>query len=104
MRLVKQPSLRRFAIFYDHLSAAKRPKIELDVNSPTFLGFSILDITKILKQDFLYGYLGETYPEEKSEFLYTDIASLPFSLKQKIFEALCCITKILLNFSGYAPE
>lgn len=96
MRLVKQPSLR----LQNHLSAAKRSKVELDVNSPTFLGFSILDITKILKQDFLYGCLGETYPEEKSEFLYTDIASLPFS----IFEALCCITKILLNFSGYAPE
>ena len=77
MRLVKQPSLR----LQNHLSAAKRSKVELDVNSPTFLGFSILDITKILKQDFLYGCLGESYPEEKSEFLYTDIASLPFSLK-----------------------
>ena len=57
MKLVAQPSFKGFKIFHKDLIAAERAKVELLLNRPITIGFSILDISKTPMYRFHYDYI-----------------------------------------------
>ena len=80
-KLASQPSFKSFKICNENLVIVERKKIELKLNRPIYVGFSILDVSKVLMYDFHYNYIKAKYPGNKSNLLFTDTDSLMYSIK-----------------------
>ena len=83
MRLLSQPSSKTFTIFHENLIAVERAKVELVLNKPIFVGFTILDVSKILIYDFLFGFIKQLYPGNKLQLFFTDTDSPTYAIKKK---------------------
>ena len=73
-KLAAQPSFKQFRIFHENLVAVEQEKVELMLNRPISVGFTILDLSKTLIYDFHYNYIKQKYPDAK--LLFTDTDSL----------------------------
>ena len=63
-------------IFNEILIAVERAKVEILLNLPIFLGFTILDVSKTFMYEFHFFYLKEKDDGEKSKLLFTNTISL----------------------------
>ena len=77
-KLTAQPSFKQFNMFSKNLAAAEQAKVELLLNQPIFVGFAILDYSKMLMYDLHYNYIKSKYPD--SALLFTDTDSLRYQL------------------------
>ncbi|GBN67380.1 hypothetical protein AVEN_149573-1 [Araneus ventricosus] len=74
-KLVASPAFHSFIIINNDLVSIQREKNCLFLNRPIYVGFSILDISKILMFDFHYNYIKKKYGN-RSKLLFTDTDSL----------------------------
>ena len=60
-KLTRLPSkilfFKKTTIFCEDMIAIERAKVESVVNKPVFVGFNILDISKILMYNFHFGFI-----------------------------------------------
>ena len=56
-KLVSEPNYHTAKHFSNNLLATEMKKTKVRVNKPTYLGMSILDISKTLKYEFWYDYI-----------------------------------------------
>ena len=69
MRLAAQPSFKNFTIFHEDLIAVERAKVEILLNRPIFVGFTILDVSKTLMYKFHIYYMKKvSWTEIKTPF------------------------------------
>ena len=61
-----------FKIFDEQLVGAEMRKIEMLINSPFYLGFSVLELSKIHMSRFRYEYFMKKYRAGKMRFTGTD--------------------------------
>ena len=54
--LVSGPNYHTTKWFSENLTAIEMKKTKLKMSNPIYLGFSILDLSKIVMYEFLYGY------------------------------------------------
>ena len=100
--LATQPAFKQFKIFQENLVVVERAKIELTLNWPIYAGFTILDLSKILRYDFHYNYIKQKYPELTLLFTKTD--SLKFQIQMvHVFEDFS-VDEQMLDFSEYKKE
>ena len=74
-KLVAMPSYQRYSIFSEDVAALQMQKVQLTLNKPIYVGFSILDISKLLMYQFHYDYIRPKYGN-KARLLFTDTDSL----------------------------
>ena len=101
MKLVAEPSFKGFKIFHKDLIAVERAKVELLLNRPITIGFSILDISKTLMYRFHYDYIKQKYEGNKSQLLFTDTDSLVYSIKVDNLYDDMYEDKNEFDFNGY---
>ena len=101
MKLVAELSFKGFKIFHKDLIAVERAKVELLLNRPITIGFSILDISKTLMYRFHYDYIKQKYEGNKSQLLFTDTDSLVYSIKTDNLYDDMYEDKNEFDFSGY---
>ena len=96
-KLAAQPSFKQFKIFHENLVAVERAKVELTLNRPIYVGFTILDLSKTLKRN-----VKRKYPD--STLLFTDTDPLTYKIQTDNVYEDCYADKHLFDFSGYKKE
>ena len=62
-RLVLEPNYHTTKWFSENLLATEMKKTNVKMNKPIYLGFSILEISKILMYEFWYEYMKPKYDD-----------------------------------------
>lgn len=83
-KLISKPQFKDVTIFSENLIAIQLQKVCITYNKPIYVGFSILDISKIIMYDFFYEYLKPKYGDNIS-LLYTDTDSFILEVKTENF-------------------
>jgi hypothetical protein len=74
-RLTSRPCFKSFKIFNKDLMAVHSNKTEIKLEKPTYVGLSILDLSKLFMFSFHYEYIVPKY-EKRAKLLMTDTDSL----------------------------
>ena len=68
--------------------AIKKEKCRINLDKPIYIGTNILDLSKVLMQDFDYNYIKNIYGD-KFEMLLTNTDSLMYKVEaEKVYEEL----------------
>ena len=98
VRCITKPSFVSQKIFSKNFVAIPEIKPVLTFNKPIYVGFSILDLSKLLMYEFHYKYIKNKFD---AKLLFTDTDSLVYEIKtEDIYEAFYG-DKNLFNFRDY---
>ena len=78
-RLAAKPTYVSHKIFHENLVAVHSKLMKLKLDKPSYVGMSILDLSKTLMYDFHYNYIQKKYPD--AQLLFTDTDSLTYHIK-----------------------
>jgi hypothetical protein len=79
-KLVARPNFKSFKIFSEDLTAVHMTRIEICLDKPTYVGMSILDISKLFMFKFHYGHIKKLYGN-RAALLMTDTDSLIYDIQ-----------------------
>ena len=71
--LVSKPNYHTTKFFTENLLAIEIKKMRILINKPVYLGFSILELSKILMYEFWHHYAKPKYAEKRCCYVNTDI-------------------------------
>ena len=98
-KIVNKPNFISQKTIDKNLVAAHCSKKILNLNKPIYVGFCILELSKLLMYQFHYDYVLKTFDNVK--LLFTDTDSLPYEIKNGNVYEQCFKDKELFDFSGY---
>ena len=101
-RCVNKPSFISQKIFDNHFVAVHCSKTVLTLNKHVYVGFCILELSKLLMYHFHHDYLLKAFNDVK--LLFTDIDSLVYEIKNGNVYDQCFKDKYLFDFSGYPKD
>ena len=93
VRCISKPSFVSQKIFSKNFVAIHEIKPVLTLNKPVYVGFSILDLSKLLMYEFHYKYIEGKFD---AKLLFTDTDSLVYEINQKMFMKISIGTKVCL--------
>ena len=73
----------------------------MTLNKPIYVGFSILELSKLLMYQFHYNYVLETF---NAKLLFTGTDSLVYEIKDSNVYDQCFKDKHLFDFRGYPKD
>lgn len=73
--LIVKPNFKNFSIFSENLVAVQMNRLKINYFKPIHVGFTVLELSKLIIYDFYYGFLKSKY-KDKLCLLYTDTDSL----------------------------
>ena len=99
VKCVSKPTFAPQKAFSKYLAAIHKIKSLLVLNKPIYVGFSILELSKLLMYNFHYGYFKNKF---NASLLFTDTDSLVYEIKRedKIYEKFYS-DRDLFDFSNY---
>ena len=98
-RCVNKPNFISQKIFDKNFVAVHCVKTVLTLNKPIYVGFCILELSKLSMYQFHYDYVLKTFNIVK--LLFTDTESLLYEIKNSNVYDQCFKDKHLFDFSGY---
>jgi len=101
--LTGKPTFHAFRIFNEDLVAVHMLKQRLYLNRPIYVGFTILDLSKILMYDFHYNYMKTKYGQN-AQLLFTNTDSLCYSIYTEDVYQDMIKDKHLFDTSEYDSE
>ena len=84
IKLVSEPNYRTTKLFSKNLLAIEMKKKKVKMNSPVYLGMSVLDISKTLMYEFWYDYV-KPKCKDKAKLCYMDTDSFVINIFTKDF-------------------
>ena len=76
----KRPNFKRFQIINNDLLIMEMQRLKVLINKPIFVGFSILDLSKVMMYDFHYNVMKKKYGKN-IELCFTDTDSFLYHIK-----------------------
>ena len=83
-KLVSEPNYHTINLISEDLSMIEIKKTKVTVNKPTYIGLSILEISKILMYEFWYDYMKSKY-DNNVKLCYMDTDSFIMNIKTNDF-------------------
>ena len=81
-KLTSKPNFKSFKIFTDDLTAVHLSKEQIILNKPTYVGMSILELSKTFMFSFHYDHIKQFYGN-RATLLMTDTDSLVYDIQTK---------------------
>ena len=78
-KIVASPLYTDYKIFNENLAAVERVKSTILMNRPVYVGFTILELAKLLMYEFHYNHIKQIY-QNKAQLLFTDTDSLTYHI------------------------
>lgn len=101
---ISKPNFRNVAIFNENFCAVQSYKTSVYFNKPIYIGFSILDMSKLLLYDFFYDFLISYYSRENVSLLYVDTDSLTLSITTPNIYKDMCLNISRFDTSNFDPN
>ena len=101
-KIVNKPNFISQKIFDKNFIAVHCAKKVLTLNKPIYVGFCILELSKLLMYRIHYNYVLQTFSNVK--WLFTDTDSLVYEIKNGNVYEQCFKGKHLFDFSGYPKD
>ena len=79
-RLCNKPHMRGFRIFSENLAAIDLRRIFAKINKPFYIGFAVLELSKVHMYKFHYRYIKKALGD-KAQLLFTDTDSLMYHIR-----------------------
>ena len=79
-KLAEKPNCLGFKIFSENLVGVNMRKVKVVINKPFYVGFAVLELSKLHMYDFHYNYMVPKYGA-KAQLLFTDTDSLMYLLE-----------------------
>ena len=98
VRCISKPSFISQKIFSKNFVVIHKIKPVLTFNKPLYVGFSILDLSKLLMYEFRYKYIKSKFD---TKLLFTDTYSLVYEIKSEYVYEDFYQEKNLFEFSDY---
>ena len=98
VRCISKPSFISQKIFSKNFVAIHQIKPVLTLNKPVYVGFSILDLNKLLMCEFHYKYIKSKFD---AKLLFADTDSLAYEIKTKDVYEYFYQDENLFDFSDY---
>ncbi|GET65608.1 uncharacterized protein LOC114537920 [Rhizophagus irregularis DAOM 181602=DAOM 197198] len=102
-KLTSDPAFKSRKIFSENLVAIHRRKVEVMLNRPTYVGMSVLDLSKLCMYQFYYDTLKVRYGE-KIQLCYTDTDSLLVQIQTEDINADLIDMADQFDFSDYPKD
>ena len=81
-KLVSEPNYHTMKLISENLSIIDMKKVKVKMKKPTYLGLSILEISKIIMYEFWYDYVKKKYGD-MAKLCYMDTDGLIMNIKTK---------------------
>ena len=102
-KLCNKPHMMRYKLFSENLAAIELRKTKALINKPFYVGFTVLELSKLLMYRFHYDYIKEKFGN-KAELLFTDTDSLMYRIQDStMYEQFYKDRHKFFDFSEY-PE
>ena len=101
-QILNKPNFISQKIFDKNFVAVHCSKKVLTLNKPIYVGFCILELSKLLMYQFHYNYVLKTF--DNAKLLFTDTDSLVYEIKGGNVYEQCFKGKHLFDFSGYSKD
>ena len=103
-KLIEKPHCLAFEIFSEHIAAVELQKIRCEINKPTYVGFTVLELSKLLMYGFHYDFVLPRYKNGEAKLLLTDTDSLIYHIETNdLYDDLAKYPQHF-DFSNYPPE
>ncbi|XP_061187991.1 uncharacterized protein LOC133196056 [Saccostrea echinata] len=100
LKLSAKPGFKSFKIFNEDLASVELTKQKLVLNRPIYVGFSILELSKVLMYDFHYNYIKEKYGN-RAALCFTDTDSLCYDISTEDVYVDMMESQHCFDFSDY---
>ena len=102
---VARPAFSRGDIITEDLAIIKSRVTTLKLNRPIYVGFCVLELSKLHMYEFHYNHMKAKYPQEgQLKLLFTDTDSLAYAIKTEDIYADILNNSHLFDFSGYQDD
>lgn len=81
--MIGKPNFKRCVIFNEDLAACELNRLNITINKPMLVGFSILELSKICMYEFHYDFMLKYYDANNCRIVYTDTDSFMYELTDK---------------------
>jgi hypothetical protein len=75
-KLLAKQQLEQFVVVNEEVVMVERIRAKVTLNKPIYIGFTVLDVSKLLMFDFHYNVIAKRYGKN-ARLLFTDTDSLP---------------------------
>ena len=69
-KLISRPSLEQCKIYEENLVAIQLKRNKVILNKPSYIGLTVLEISKLIMYDFHYDFIMKKFPGAKLLFTY----------------------------------
>ena len=101
LKYVSKPNFISQKIFDKNFIAVHQIKTVLTLNKPIYVGFCILELSKLFMYKFHYDYVLNTF---NAKLLFTETDSLVYEIKDRNVYEQCFKDSDLFDFSGYPKD
>ena len=102
--LIRKPQCLNFQIFNEDIAAVELQKVQCLINKPTYVGFAVLELSKLHMYKFHYDFVLRRYSNGEANLLFTDTDSLVYQVHTDDLYADIASTPEHFDLSNYSQN